>query len=40
LREYLLEQGRFKNITEEQLDKLQAWVNARWNCCLDRAVNL
>jgi pyruvate ferredoxin oxidoreductase beta subunit len=40
LREYLMEQGRFKNITEEQIEALQRWVNARWKRCLDRAVNL
>ena len=40
LREYLMEQGRFKNITEEQINKLQAWVNTRWKRYLDRAVNL
>jgi pyruvate/2-oxoacid:ferredoxin oxidoreductase beta subunit len=40
LREYLMEQGRFKNITEEQIKELQAWVNTRWKRCLDRAVNL
>jgi len=37
LREYLKEQGRFKNITEEQINELQGWVNARWKRCLDRA---
>jgi pyruvate/2-oxoacid:ferredoxin oxidoreductase beta subunit len=40
LREYLMEQGRFRNITKEQIDELQSWVNARWKRCLDRAVNL
>lgn len=40
LREYLMEQGRFKNITEEQINELQGWVNARWKRCLERAVNL
>jgi len=40
LREYLKEQGRFKNITEEQINELQGWVNARWKRCLNRAVNL
>jgi len=39
LREYIREQGRFKNITEEQINKLQDWVNARWKRCLDRANN-
>ncbi|HUW46201.1 MAG TPA: thiamine pyrophosphate-dependent enzyme [Dehalococcoidia bacterium] len=36
LREYLVEQGRFKNITEEQIETLQRWVNARWKRCLHR----
>jgi pyruvate ferredoxin oxidoreductase beta subunit len=40
LREYLLPQGRFKNITENQIDELQAAVNTRWKRCLDRAANL
>lgn len=40
LREYLMEQGRFKNITEEQINELQDWVNTRWKRCLDRAGNL
>ena len=39
LREYIIEQGRFKNITEEQINELQGWVNARWKRCLDRAGN-
>ncbi len=30
LREYLMEQGRFRDINEEQIDELQGWVNARW----------
>ena len=40
LREYLMEQGRFRNITEDQIDELQGWVSSRWKRCLDRAVNL
>ena len=40
LREYLTEQGRFKNITEEQINELQGWINTRWKRYLDRAVNL
>ena len=36
VREYLAEQGRFKNVTEEQISKLQDWVNARWKCYLRR----
>ena len=39
LREYLVQQGRFKNITEEQIEALQHRVNARWKRCLDRAGN-
>jgi pyruvate ferredoxin oxidoreductase beta subunit len=39
LREYLVEQGRFGNITEEQINELQRWVNTRWKRCLERAVN-
>jgi pyruvate ferredoxin oxidoreductase beta subunit len=37
LKEYLVEQGRFKNITEEQIESLQRWVNGRWKRFLDRA---
>jgi pyruvate/2-oxoacid:ferredoxin oxidoreductase beta subunit len=40
VREYLAEQGRFNNITEEQVAQLQDWVNARWQCYLDRAATL
>jgi len=40
LREYLVEQRRFKNITEEQINELQGRVNTRWKRCLDRADNL
>jgi len=40
LREYLMEQGRFKNITKEQINELQDWVNARWKRYLERAGNL
>ena len=40
VREYLTEQGRFKNITEEQTAQLQDWVNDRWKCYLERATNL
>ena len=36
VREYLAEQGRFKNITEEQISQRQDWVNARWQCYLKR----
>ena len=37
VREYLAMQGRFEGITEEQISQLQDWVNARWQCYLDRA---
>ncbi len=37
LREYVAKQGRFKNITEEQVKELQDLVNARWKRCLERA---
>ncbi len=37
LREYLSQQGRFKNITADQINELQDWVNARWQHCLKRA---
>jgi len=40
VREYFEEQGRFNSITEEQIDELQDWINARWKHCLDRATNL
>ena len=40
LRAYLMTQGRFKNITEEQINKLQGWVNDRWKRFLERATNL
>ena len=39
VREYFEEQGRFSSITEEQIDELQRWINARWKHCLDRATN-
>lgn len=37
LRDYLVAQGRFSRITEEQVNWLQDWVNARWQRFLDRA---
>jgi pyruvate ferredoxin oxidoreductase beta subunit len=40
VREYLTEQGRFKNVTEEQINQLQDWLNARWKCYLERSTNL
>ena len=39
VREFIAEQGRFKNITEEQLNELQKRVNARWQLCLKRATS-
>ncbi|MBL7209530.1 MAG: pyruvate synthase subunit beta [Dehalococcoidia bacterium] len=38
-KEYFAEQGRFQNITEEQIDEMQDWINARWKHCLERATN-
>jgi len=35
--EYIREQGRFKNITEEQVSQLQARVSERWKHYLERA---
>jgi len=35
--EYIREQGRFKNITEQQVNQLQAWVTERWEHYLGRA---
>jgi len=40
VRDYLVQQGRFKNMTEEQINQLQDWVNARWKCYLERVTNL
>ncbi len=40
LREYFTEQGRFRSITQEQIDELQDWVNVRWKRYLNRATNL
>ena len=39
VREYIVEQGRFRNITREQIDRLQEQVNARWKHSLERAAN-
>jgi len=39
VREYLLKQDRFKNITEEQSNELQERVNTRWQRYLERAAN-
>lgn len=35
--DYLTTQGRFRKITQEQIDQLQAWVNNRWKSYLRRA---
>jgi len=35
VREFLMEQGRFNNITEEQINELQDRVNARWKRCVE-----
>jgi len=37
LEEYIREQRRFKNITDEQVSQLQAQVNERWRQYLERA---
>ena len=37
--EYLSKQGRFKNITENQINELQAAVNVRWKRYMERASN-
>jgi len=37
LRDYLVVQGRFRKITEEQVNWLQGWVNARWQRFQERA---
>lgn len=37
VREFIAEQGRFKNLTEKQINGLQERVNARWQRCLERA---
>jgi len=39
VREYIVEQGRFRNITGEQINRLQEQVNARWERSLERATN-
>ncbi len=40
VRDFLMEQGRFKNLTEEQVQQLQDRVNARWQRYLNRATDL
>jgi len=40
VKEYLMEQGRFRSITQEQIDELQDWINVRWKRYLNRATNL
>ena len=39
VREYIVEQGRFRNITGGQINRLQEQVNARWKHSLERAAN-
>ncbi len=39
LREYLIKQGGFKHITQEQINKLRDWVYAQWKLYLARATN-
>jgi pyruvate ferredoxin oxidoreductase beta subunit len=40
VKEFLMEQGRFNSITQEQINELQERVNARWKRCVERAANL
>ncbi len=40
VREFLMEQGRFNSITQEQTNELQERVNAKWKRCVERAANL
>jgi pyruvate ferredoxin oxidoreductase beta subunit len=40
LKEFISQQGRFRNITEEQINELQEAVNVRWKHCLSRATKL
>ena len=40
VRDFLIEQGRFKSLTGEQIAELQGRVNARWQHCLTRAAKL
>jgi len=40
LKEFVSQQGRFRNITEEQINELQEAVNVRWKHCLSRATKL
>jgi len=37
LTDYFAVQGRFRRITQEQINKLQDWVNVRWKSYLSRA---
>ena len=39
VKEYLATQGRFKDLTEDQISRLQDWVNARWQRHLERIAN-
>jgi len=39
VKEYLATQGRFKDLTEDQISRLQDWVNARWQRHLERTAN-
>jgi len=39
LKDYFAVQGRFRNITQEQVNKLQDWVNTRWKRYLARAAS-
>jgi len=37
VQDFIAEQGRFKNLTDEQVNELQARVDARWQRLLERA---
>ena len=39
VREYLKQQGRFKNVTDEQANEIQKWINTRWQRYLHRAAS-
>ncbi len=37
VKEYLATQGRFKDLTKDQISRLQDWVNTKWQYYLERA---
>ena len=40
VREFLMKQGRFNSITQEQINELQERISARWKRYVERATNL